>query len=131
MERDRRGHQLAVGAASICVCAVFALMARSCISAASVGPEEGAVVDTVQSDNPARSTDSVVSQKSIEREAEKRLISYRSEEGCTLECAGYLDLFGNTWGCVVQGDGWVDIVIIRNVAEQTCSVQTIRLNANG
>jgi len=89
------------------------------------------VVDTVQSDNPARSTDSVVSQKSIEREAEKRLISYRSEEGCTLECAGYLDLFGNTWGCVVQGDGWVDIVIIRNVAEQTCSVQTIRLNANG
>ena len=73
----------------------------------------------------------MISQQALEQEAEERIIASRQQDGCTLECAGYLDLFGNAWGCVVQGDGWVEVVVIRSVAESACSVQTIRLEAEG
>ncbi|MDO5106796.1 MAG: hypothetical protein Q4D39_00825 [Coriobacteriaceae bacterium] len=116
----------------ICFCTVFALSIRSCASEAGIDLEESDVADeTVRTEDSGRSTELVISQQPLEREAEDRLVSYRNEEGCTLECAGYLDLFGNAWGCVVQGDGWVEIVVIRTVAEEACSVQTIRLSAGG
>ena len=118
-------------AACICLCAVVALSVRSCSTTASVESYEGDAPDAVQTVDARRITELVISQQPLEQEAQERLMSYRGDQGCTLECAGYLDLFGNAWGCVVQGDGWVDIVVIRNVAEGTCSVQTIRLNASG
>lgn len=131
MERHRKGHQLVVAAACICLCTIVALSVRSCATTASVEPGEGDAPDTVRTVDTRRITELVVSQQPLEQEAQERLMSYRGDGGCTLECAGYLDLFGNAWGCVVQGDGWVDIVVIRHVAEGTCSVQTIRLNASG
>ena len=32
-----------------------------------------------------------------------------------LRYAGYLDAFGNVWGCVVQGDGWVEVQVVKSV----------------
>ena len=34
---------------------------------------------------------------------------------CLLCEAGYLDLQGNVWGCVVQGDGWVEVQVVKSV----------------
>ena len=91
--------------------------------------EEPAIYETGANTGLARSTELELSPLPLEEEAAKRLEGYRSEGTCTLECAGYLDLYGNAWGCLVQGDGWVEILVIRDAAEGSCSVQTIRLEA--
>ncbi len=97
------------------------------------------MADSVQEDSSARepamdaglsrSTELELSSLPLEAEATKRLEGYRDSGVCVLECAGYLDLYGDAWGCLVQGDGWVEILVIREAAEESCSVQTIRLEA--
>lgn len=47
-----------------------------------------------------------------EQVATRLLSSYREAGNCALASSGYLDLFGSVWGCVVQGDGWVDVCIV-------------------
>ena len=41
------------------------------------------------------------------------LLEERRERGdCVLVRSGYLDLFGRAWGCVLQGSGWVELVLV-------------------
>lgn len=47
-----------------------------------------------------------------EQVATRLLSSYRDAGDCALASSGYLDLFGSVWGCVIQGDGWVDVCIV-------------------
>lgn len=35
------------------------------------------------------------------------------EQGLGLRYAGYLDLLGNVWGCLVSGDAWVQAIVVR------------------
>lgn len=130
MERHRRGHQFAVAAiVGACFCATLMLAARMCASepladasAVAASAPEG----TVEAAS-FPSADVEISSQPLEQEAGERLAAYGREDGCSLECAGYLDLYGNAWGCLVQGDGWVEILVIRHASGDTCSVQTIRL----
>ncbi len=57
------------------------------------------------------------------------LESYKSA-GQRLVRSGYLDLLGNVWGCVVQGDGWVEICIIRAQEDGGCNVRVTRMVAS-
>lgn len=67
----------------------------------------------------------------VEQVATRLLTSYRDERNCALAEAGYLDLLGSVWGCVVQGDQWVDICVIEQVDEASCRVHVMRLDASG
>lgn len=51
---------------------------------------------------------------------------YDEERPCVVQCAGYLGLLGNTWACVMEGPGWVDICAVRQ-QEQGCVVRTARM----
>ena len=66
----------------------------------------------------------------VEQVATRLLTSYRDERDCVLAEAGYLDLLGSAWGCVVQGDQWVDICVIEQVDEAFCRVHVMRLDAS-
>lgn len=61
------------------------------------------------------------SNRSLPEEARDVLHAYQSQGSCLLKQAGYLDLLGNVWSCTVEGDGWVELVVIREGAKSACS----------
>ena len=67
--------------------------------------------------------------RSLQEEAADVLTSYRGRGDCALAEAGYLDLLGNVWSCIVQGDGWVDICVVRSVGEGS-EVKVTHLDRN-
>lgn len=54
---------------------------------------------------------------------------YEADGMCLLASAGYLDLFGRVWGCVVEGPGWVDVCVVEETTEGTSVVRTVRMLA--
>lgn len=55
----------------------------------------------------------------------------REQGGCVLAHAGYLDLLGGTWGCVLQGNGWVELCLVTEGEEGAgCDVLTWRMRAS-
>lgn len=126
MERHRRGYQLALAAAALLVLAGIAALVR-CGSHGEAANHDGAGSGRGRDAALVRTGTTELVPLPLQEEAKARIEMYRDAGSCSLECAGYLDLFGNTWGCIVQGDGWVEVLVIRNVAEGTCSVETTRL----
>ncbi len=51
---------------------------------------------------------------------------YREQTETTLAHAGWLDLVGRCWGCVVVGPGWVDVCLVSGT-DEACTAQTIRM----
>ena len=49
----------------------------------------------------------------VEQSASELLAEYEDLGTSALVRAGYLDLMGEVWCCVVQGDGWVDVCEVR------------------
>ena len=47
---------------------------------------------------------------------------YEATPGCSLVYAGYIDLFGNVWACLVAGPGWAELSVVR--ATQDGSTRT-------
>ena len=131
MERNRRGNQLAVAAIvlALLLCAVAAagrssdegFEADAPAAMPGVGGEQGA-------SRIRRVEDTAYVHENLQDAASEQLCTYRDMRSCTLACSGYLDLYGNAWGCIVQGDGWTEIAVIKAIDEGTCSIQTIRLD---
>lgn len=130
MERNRRGYQFAV--------ALLAL-ALACVAAAALmrpsreqAPAEEAPAQEIAAaaEGLYRTSATELSQQPLEQEAAARLAAYRDGGQCRLACAGYLDLHGQAWGCVVAGDGWVEVLVVKAAAEGGSSVQTIRFQAS-
>lgn len=48
----------------------------------------------------------------LERAASLLVCQYRDLGTCLVLQAGYIDLLGNVWGCVVEGPGWVDVCVV-------------------
>lgn len=55
---------------------------------------------------------------------------YREGGGCVLVSAGYADLLGRVWVCVVQGDGWVDVCEVSAAPGGGCREAVTRLRAD-
>lgn len=64
-------------------------------------------------------------------EAAARVLGERRDAGgCVVARSGYLDLSGRTWGCVLQGSDWVEVVVVRGDAGgDGCEVVTMRMDA--
>lgn len=54
-----------------------------------------------------------LSGRTLEEEAEQVLGSYEGRGDCVLAYAGSLDLLGGSWGCVVMGEGWVELCVVQ------------------
>lgn len=52
-------------------------------------------------------------------ECRELLSTYQEQENCVLMHAGYLDLLGRTWGCVVRGLDWVEVGVVREAVDET------------
>ena len=51
----------------------------------------------------------------LQEEATKDLEGYREAGSCILLGSGYLGITGSSWGCLVQGDGWVEVRVVSQV----------------
>lgn len=68
------------------------------------------------------------SARDVASEAAAALAELRDQGDCVLVRAGYLDLSGRVWGCVVQGDGWSEVRVVRE-SGQGSEIVTWRLDA--
>jgi len=60
----------------------------------------------------------------VAAEAAEVLFSYKREGSCVLVRSGYLDFVGEVWSCIVQGDGWVDLCVVRGIEDGAASELT-------
>lgn len=51
---------------------------------------------------------------------------YRDRGDCLMRQAGYLDLLGDAWSCVVQGPDWVDVCVVSAAANDAGSVVRVQ-----
>ncbi len=58
--------------------------------------------------------------------ASKLLENYQASEEAELVYAEYLDLFGNVWAGILQGDAWVEICLVME-RDSYCEVRAVRL----
>lgn len=80
-------------------------------------------------DDPQR-TGSWKSERTLGQQAQKLLADYRDEGRCVLTQAGYIDLAGRVWSCVVTGDGWVDLCVVRANEDGGSDVSVQRMEAS-
>ena len=65
----------------------------------------------------------------LEEEVARVLGRRRQEGNCVVARSGYLDLSGRVWGCVLQGDGWSDVVVVLEGDGDGCNVLSCRMDA--
>lgn len=51
---------------------------------------------------------------------------YQAQGDAALAHAGWLDMFGRCWGCVVVGPGWVDVCLVSG-GDEAATAQTLRM----
>ena len=61
---------------------------------------------------PLAEREAYTSELDLEDEAARVLEERRERGDCVVARSGYLDLAGRTWGCVLQGSGWAEVVIV-------------------
>lgn len=70
--------------------------------------------------------------ETLEGRAEVVLTSYQGASDCVLAYAGYLDLLGDVWTCVVVGDGWSEICLVSEGDDDgVASVRVVRIEGAG
>lgn len=63
-------------------------------------------------------------------DAAQRLVEdRRTRADAVLVQAGYLDLKGDSWGCVISGAGWVEVVVVSATEDGKSQVTTLRMEA--
>ena len=67
--------------------------------------------------------------RSVVDEGSSVLEGYRAREDCVLAHAGYIDLAGRVWACVVQGAGWAEVCVVQEGASGGCEVVSWRMDA--
>jgi hypothetical protein len=95
----------------------------------SGGGEQGSASSVGKGSKKETETGSITTQEvdgALPEAASHVLVGYRDDGSCVLVHAGYLDLFGNVWCCVVSGDGWVDTCLVSEKGG-TCEVETMRV----
>lgn len=96
-----------------------------------VGAKDPAVGEGTDGGAPrAEGIRSYEEEGTVEQVAYRLLASYRDSGDCTLADAGYLDLLGSVWGCVVGGDGWSEVCVVwAHDGESSCTVRVLRIDS--
>ena len=135
MRRPRPGRVVAIVALACALVATALLWAGAGGPTMGEGAREGASDDAVGSsslgvDVPmgARVTRHE-SGRSVVDEGASVLEGYQSRGDCVLAHAGYIDLAGRVWACVVQGAGWAEVCVVREGASGGCEVVSWRMDA--
>lgn len=63
----------------------------------------------------------------VQEAAAQEVERYRGLGTALLVRAGWLDLVGHSWGCVVSGPGWVDVCVVTRVDEDASQVSVARM----
>lgn len=79
----------------------------------------------------AARTSGRVSELPVDEEAARILDEYAAGQDCLVARSGWLDLLGRTWGCVVQGEGWVDVCVVSEGEDGGSEVGVMRMDASG
>lgn len=69
----------------------------------------------------------------VDETAKQLLLAYKEQGDCVLVRSEYLDLFGRSWVCIVQGPKWVDMCyVVEKTRDEKAisSVKTIRMNVD-
>lgn len=108
--------------------AVPAVPALSALAATGAGGFEdaGGLLPEALADAPVERTEREVS-GSVQDAARDLLEGYAARGGSVLVRAGWLDLLGRTWGCVVSGAGWVDVCLVTERGEEVSEVLVLRM----
>lgn len=147
MERDCRRNQLAVrrrarrGAAAVAGALALAALAGIFGAWLGVGEKDGGralrgeptAPDEAASEGVAVPSDLGFSRREsalpLEEEAARVLGRRRQEGNCVVARSGYLDLSGRVWGCVLQGDGWSEVIVVLEGDGDGCDVLSCRMDA--
>lgn len=91
----------------------------------------GGVAGGIATDVASGSEERVIRSDVGLRETGERLLGdYASRSDCVLAHAGYLDFYGRTWGCVVLGDGWADVCVVREGGDgNACETTVLHMDA--
>ena len=89
-----------------------------------------AEVGDVLSQLPADARTSYSSGLAIREQSEALLANYRERGDCVVARSGWLDLLGKTWGCVIQGEGWVDVCVVQEDEGGGSEVSVMRMDAS-
>ncbi len=71
-----------------------------------------------------------VVEEDVPAAAEQVLRTHQSSGACALVQSGYLDFVGDVWSCTVQGEGWVEVTVVRARTEGGSEVTTIHMDAH-
>lgn len=147
MERDCRRNQLAVrrqarrGVAAVAGVLTLAALAGIFGAWLGVGEKDGGralrgeptAPDEAASEGIAAPSDLGFSRREsalpLEEEATRVLGRRRQEGNCVVARSGYLDLSGRVWGCVLQGDGWSEVIVVLEGDGDGCDVLSCRMDA--
>lgn len=69
------------------------------------------------------------SSRDLPTSAAEALDAYQDAGTCVLVWSGYLDMRGRIWSCMVQGDGWVEICVVREDDEELVHTSVVRMDA--
>ena len=137
----RPAHRRAWVLGGMLVAVVLALVAGGTLMRPGAQGEAGVASPSSDSDgtpatlapgdvgDPQR-TGSWKSEQTLEQQAQRLLAGYRDEGRCVLTQAGYIDLAGSVWSCVVTGDGWVDLCVVRATEDGGSDVSVQRMEAS-
>ena len=90
-------------------------------------PPSGVVGDLVNQGWDVRP----VQEGGVEQVATRLLGEYRDRGDCVLAEAGYLDLVGSVWGCVVYGGSWSEVCVVNGQADGAgCAVYVLHMDAD-
>lgn len=94
--------------------------------------ERAIVLDGIQTD--LESGESLVQYKqegTVQSVAAQLLRSYQKAGDCALVRSEQLDLLGNTWACVISGNGWIEMAFVQGEADEAvCNVRIVRLKTD-
>lgn len=115
-----------------CVCAQYCARAERDAPVNPQGTEERTPVDEVEhTEELLRVMDdgdvtTYETSTELPATASDLVCEYRDERDCVVRSAGYLDLQGNAWSCLMEGPGWVDLCLVIQ-QDEGCVVRVARM----
>ena len=139
--RARRGYALAAAVVAVCVLVAFLMSAHMRAPSWGEGTEHVSIEEGVRDGPYAGPSDSRPSVSGAQKDTAadddgfldacaEVLERHKEDTGSRLLYSGYLDLFGNVWVCLVAGEGWAELDVVRLQDDGMARASAFRLDAS-